>query len=112
MAHRAQDPADHPTAVILCGDNFYFRLTGVDDPRFKTFNELPEDHFESFLSVPLVSRGHIVGVINLQSKKPHHYSRREIRMISTIGFLVGAEIQMARLESANSELSDQLKQSR
>ena len=26
-------------AVILCGDNFYFRLTGVDDPRWKTLFE-------------------------------------------------------------------------
>ena len=83
-------------------------LNASEDPRFKVFNDLPEDHFESFLSVPLVSRGRVVGVINLQSKKPHHYSQREIRLISTIGFLVGAEIEMARLESANSQLSDRL----
>src|SRR2546429_1085138 len=30
------------------------------------------------------------------------------RSISTIGFLVGAEIEMARLEGENSELSEQL----
>src|SRR4029434_2058082 len=27
------------------------------DPRFQLFNELPEDRFEAFLSVPLLSRG-------------------------------------------------------
>lgn len=27
------------------------------DPRFKLFSELPEDRFEAFLSVPLVSQG-------------------------------------------------------
>src|SRR5882724_10717819 len=26
-------------AVTLCGDSFYFRLTGVDDPRWKTVFE-------------------------------------------------------------------------
>jgi uroporphyrinogen-III synthase len=83
-------------------------LNAAEDPRFKVFNDLPEDHFESFLSVPLVSRGRVVGVINLQSKKPHHYSGREIRLISTIGFLVGAEIEMARLELANTQLSDRI----
>jgi uroporphyrinogen-III synthase len=36
------------------------------------------------------------------------YRRREIRLISTVGFLVGAEIEMARLEDANSNLSEQL----
>ena len=50
MAHRAQDPADRPTAVILCGDNFYFRLTGVDDPRWKTLFEQMYD--PASLSMP------------------------------------------------------------
>jgi signal transduction protein with GAF and PtsI domain len=74
------------------------------DPRFTFFNELPEDSYEAFLSVPLLSRGRLVGVINLQHRKPHVHTREEIRMISTIGFLVGAEIEMARLECENSNL--------
>ena len=78
------------------------------DPRFQSFNELPEDRFEVFLSVPVLSRGEIVGVINLQHREPHVYRPREIRLITTIGFLVEAEIEMARLEGANSELSEQL----
>lgn len=78
------------------------------DPRFQLFNELPEDRFESFLSVPLLSRGRLVGVINLQNREAHVYSEHEVRLISTIGVLVGAEIEMARLEIENSELSKQL----
>src|SRR6202165_3116467 len=78
------------------------------DPRFQFFHELPEDTYEAFLSVPLLSRARVVGVINLQHRQHHVYRRREIRLISTIGFLVGAEIEMARLEDANSNLSEQL----
>jgi uroporphyrinogen-III synthase len=78
------------------------------DSRFQFFNELPEDRFEAFLSVPVLSRGRLVGVINLQDRAPHPYSQQEIRLVSTIGFLVGAEIEMARLESENSQLSEQL----
>ncbi len=80
----------------------------VQDPRFQFFNELPEDSYEAFLSVPILSRGRVVGVINLQHRQHHVYRRREIRMISTIGFLVGAEIELARLEEANSTLAEQL----
>jgi signal transduction protein with GAF and PtsI domain len=80
----------------------------AQDPRFQFFHELPEDSYEAFLSVPLMCRGRVVGVINLQHRQPHVYRRREIRMISAIGFLVGAEIEMARLEEANSTLTDQL----
>jgi AmiR/NasT family two-component response regulator len=36
------------------------------------------------------------------------HTKRQIRLISTAGFLVGAEIELARLEEANSNLSEQL----
>jgi signal transduction protein with GAF and PtsI domain len=78
------------------------------DVRFKFFHELPEDSYEAFLSVPILSRGRVVGVINVQHKQAHTYTRRQIKLISTIGFLVGAEIEMARLEGANSQLLQQL----
>src|SRR6201997_5601161 len=78
------------------------------DPRFQFFHELPEDSYEAFLSVPIMCRGRVVGVINLQHRQHHVYRRREIRMISTVGFLVGAEIEMARLEDANLNLAEQL----
>jgi len=80
----------------------------AQDPRFQFFHELPEDSYEAFLSVPLLSRGRVVGVINLQHRQHHVYRRREIRMISMIGFLVGAEIELARLEEVNSTLTEQL----
>jgi uroporphyrinogen-III synthase len=79
-----------------------------EDPRFKTFNELPEDRYEAFLSVPVLSRGKLVGVINLQHRQPHTHTQQEIQLISTIGFLVGAEIETARLETENTELFERL----
>ncbi len=93
--------AEHHTPVAVGSHAF-------DDPRFKTFNELPEDRYEAFLSVPVLSRGKLVGVINLQHRQPHSHTQREIRLISTIGFLVGAEIETARLEVENSQLSERL----
>lgn len=60
--------------------------------------------FASFVSVPLVSRGCLVGVINVQNREPYHYSQREI-LLSMVGFLLGAEVGMARLEEQNAKLS-------
>jgi uroporphyrinogen-III synthase len=79
-----------------------------EDPRFQTFNELPEDRYEAVLSVPVLSRGKLVGVINLQHRQPQEYRPREVQIISMIGFLVGAEIEMARLEEENSQLNERL----
>jgi AmiR/NasT family two-component response regulator len=58
--------------------------------------------------VPILCQGALVGVLNLQHRLPHSYTRREIRLLSTIGFLVGAEIEMARLKEKSSQLSDEL----
>jgi uroporphyrinogen-III synthase len=78
------------------------------DRRFKLFNELPEDRFETFLSVPITSRGRLVGIINLQNREAHDYGEREIGLVAMIGFLVGAEIEMARLEQQNAHLTERL----
>jgi uroporphyrinogen-III synthase len=66
---------------------------------------LSDDRFEAFLSVPLASGGRLVGVINVQNRAEYLYSKREIGMIATLGFLVGAEVEKARLESENLDLS-------
>ncbi|HTZ72831.1 MAG TPA: GAF domain-containing protein [Candidatus Aquilonibacter sp.] len=76
------------------------------DPRFQAFNELPEDCFEAFLSVPVLCRDRIAGVINVQHREPHTYTQREIQLISTIGFLVGPEIDMVRREDESSKTSE------
>jgi uroporphyrinogen-III synthase len=76
------------------------------DPRFQSFSELPEDRYEAFLSVPVLCRDNLVGVINLQHRQPHTHTQREIQLISTIGFLVGPEIEMARREAEKLKFSE------
>lgn len=80
----------------------------LQDPRFKRFKNLPEDSFEAFLSVPILCRSKLVGVINLQHRRPYHHTEQEVRLLSAVGYLVGAELERARLETENSELSDRL----
>jgi signal transduction protein with GAF and PtsI domain len=93
--------AEHLQPVALAHDAFR-------DARFRFFNELPEDRYEAFLSVPILCRGKAVGVINLQHREPHNYSRRQIQFISTLGLLVGAAIKIAQLEERNYQLSQEL----
>jgi uroporphyrinogen-III synthase len=78
------------------------------DPRFQFLSELPEDHFEAFLSVPILCRDRVVGVINVQHRLAHIYRPRQIRLISTVGFLAGAVIELARLENENLQLAEEL----
>ena len=93
--------AEHRRPVVIAKNAF-------KDPRFQPFSELPEDRFEAFLSVPVVSRGQLVAVLNLQHRLPHEHTRREVQLVATIGYLVGAEIKMAQLEGEVSDLADKL----
>ena len=76
------------------------------DPRFQSFQELPEDRYEAFLSVPILCRDKLVGVINVQHREPHLHTAPEIRLIATIGFLVGPEIELVRMETESAKLSE------
>ena len=80
-----------------------------EDSRFKSFSELPEDRFEAFLSVPLMCRERLVGVLNVQHRQPHFHSRRDIQLISVIGYLVAAEVELARLEAENWKYAKELR---
>jgi uroporphyrinogen-III synthase len=82
--------------------------SALKDPRFKRFPALSEDSFEAFLSVPILSSGKLVGVINLQHRNPYEHTQDEVRLLSAIGFLVGAELERARLETENTQLSERL----
>lgn len=79
-----------------------------EDPRFRKVPDLPEDRYEAFLAVPMLSRGRLVGVINLQHRDPRNYPKREIRLITMIGHLVGAAIELAQVEDEKQQLIGQL----
>ena len=67
------------------------------DSRFKSFDVLPEDRYEAFLSVPIIYKGRAIGVVNVQHKKSHLYSVTTINLIKTIATQMGGVIEHARL---------------
>ena len=60
-----------------------------NDPRFKYFKDLPQDTFEAFLSVPIISQAKVVGVINVQHREPRIHSGGDMEMLSTLGEQIG-----------------------
>jgi signal transduction protein with GAF and PtsI domain len=67
------------------------------DARFKSFQALPEDTFDAFLSVPLVSGGELIGVINIHHKAEHAHAPDEIALITFIGEQMGGAIAKSKL---------------
>lgn len=71
-----------------------------DDPRFKFFHTLPEDRYQAFVSIPVVTKGDVIGVINVQHKRARRYQDAELALLSTIANQVGGAIENARLYEA------------
>jgi len=79
-----------------------------DDPRFKFFHNLPEDRYQAFVSVPILTKKEVVGVINVQHKRPRRYQPGELALLSTIANQVGGAIENARLYEAMSRKALQI----
>ena len=70
-----------------------------NDPRFKFFKDLPQDNFEAFLSVPIISQNKTVGVINVQDRNSRIHSGNDMEMLSTIGEQIGCLLVLSQQRS-------------
>jgi signal transduction protein with GAF and PtsI domain len=89
--------AEHKSVVAL-GAN------ATQDARFKSFQGLVEDTYEALLSVPLVSGGDTIGVINVHHRESHEHTAEEIGTLVFIGEQLGVAISKAALEEENARL--------
>ena len=66
-------------------------------PRYKYFPETHEEHFHSFLGVPLIERKMPLGVLVVQTSRRREFARDEIRLLTTISAQAASIIVQARL---------------
>jgi uroporphyrinogen-III synthase len=93
--------AEHKSVVALSSN-------ASADARFKRFQGLVEDTYQAFLSVPLVSGGDIIGVINVHHRDPHQHSSNEVGLVTFIGEQMGGAISRGVLAEENARLKGQL----
>ncbi|MBI5029552.1 MAG: GAF domain-containing protein [Chloroflexi bacterium] len=67
------------------------------DPHFKLLPETHESMFQSLLAMPLISRGKVIGAINVQTRQGREYSAEEIELLSIIADVAAGELEKAVL---------------
>ena len=77
------------------------------DARFKRFQTLVEDTYEAFLSVPLVSGGDVIGVINVHHRETHNHNGEEISLLTFVGEQMGGAISKSSLSETNARLMEE-----
>jgi len=97
--------AQHKSVVSL-DSNAY------QDARFKSFTTLVEDTYEALLSVPLVSGGEVIGVLNAHHREPHVHTPDEIALMSFVGEQMGVACASSLLAEANLRLQEEAAQAR
>ncbi len=97
--------AQHKTVVALARN-------ASADARFKSFASLVEDTYEAFLSVPLVSGGEVIGVLNVHHREPHEHTQKEVSLLLFVGEQMGGAIAMSLLAEQNARLQDEALQIR
>src|SRR5438445_12806938 len=68
------------------------------DPRFKWVQGVDEERFTAMLSVPVVARDEVIGVMNVQTVEPRDFHREEIDFLQTIAKKVAGIIEKGRLQ--------------
>lgn len=92
--------AEHKSVVALASN-------AASDRRFKRFPALIEDTYDAFLSVPLVSGGDIIGVINVHHRLLHEHSSDEVALLTFVGEQMGGAISKASLYEQNVKLLEE-----
>jgi len=92
--------AEHKSVVALSSK-------ATADARFKRFQTLVEDTYEAFLSVPLVSGGDVIGVINVHHRETHNHNSEEISLLTFVGEQMGGAISKSSLSETNSRLLEE-----
>src|SRR5438874_1346571 len=68
------------------------------EPRWKWVPEVDEKRFTSMLSVPVIARDEVIGVMNVQTVEPRDFGREEIDFLQTIANQVAGIIEKGRLQ--------------
>ena len=92
--------AQHKSVVALSSN-------AASDARFKYFQALIEDTYDAFASVPLVSGGEVVGVINVHHRQPHNHTPQEIALLTFIGEQMGIAVAKSILADQNARLIEE-----
>lgn len=91
---------EHKSVVALSSN-------AAADYRFKRFEPLVEDTYEAFCSVPLLSGGEVIGVINVHHREKHEHTAEEVSLLTFIGEQMGGAMGRAKLLDENARLFEE-----
>ena len=84
--------------------------TLADSIRMGVLHLSDEDKTESYIGVPIVAADKALGVLSVQSYKPHAFDENNVRLLSTIASNTGVALENARLLDESQRLLQESEQ--
>jgi signal transduction histidine kinase len=78
------------------------------DRRYRYIPELRGEDFHSMVSVPMIARGRVVGVLNVHSRAARNYSDDDLALLNQVASVMARAIENARLYRRLAEREEML----
>lgn len=88
-------PGDNPNSIVIQEGRPYILRNAPED--YPPFREEPHNHILSWLGVPLITKGEIIGMMAIDSGKEGYFSEEHIRVVTAFADHVAIAIENARL---------------
>ena len=98
----AQSAKDGPVAIYDVGD----------DPRIQYPEEAKKEKIASILSVPIITRAKMTGVLRVYTSEPWEFTLEDVNFVQALAQIAGMAIEMSRLYQGQKESIDILKRMR
>ena len=83
-----------------------------DDPRIQYPEAAQKEGIASILSVPIVTHGHLLGVLRVYTTEPWEFTLDDVNFVQALAQIAGMAIEMSRLYQGQKEAIDILRRMR
>lgn len=87
------------TGIVVQKRQPVMAVDALAHPRYKYFPDSGEERFHSFLGIPVIERGQLLGVLNVQTSRRRRFTPKEVRLLKTISVPIGGLLRQAQLNS-------------
>ena len=84
-------------------------LNAVDDDRIQYQKQAKEEGVASILSVPVLLRGEVIGVMRIYTAQPRHFTDADIYFVGAVANLGAIALENARLYDATKKDYEELR---
>ena len=94
-------PGDNPNSTVV-QERQPIIIDSTRNTHF-AFEHSPHDHILSWMGVPLVARGEVIGMLSVDSKEENHFTDEHTRLATAFANQAAIAIENARLYEQNEE---------